>query len=238
MRPTCFLIDDRIAIDAGALTAALTIEEQVAVEAIFFSHSHFDHLVGLPFLADNIFPHRNEPVPVHGPADTIRCLREHLFNGHVWPDFSKISNGRTPVIAFHTIDAGRTIEIGGMEITPFPMEHTVQCHGYVIQAPQSALVICGDTCSTGMLPAVLPGVRNLKAVFLEASFPEGEAETARLSKHLSTGSFAVEARRIPAEVPVFACHAKPEFLDTIRSEIDALGMDNVALLEQDREYAF
>jgi cAMP phosphodiesterase len=238
MRPTSFLVDGRVAIDTGALTSELTLAEQARVSHIFVAHSHFDHVATLPFLLDNVFETAEEPVTVLGPPDTIRCLKEHLFNGLLWPDFTKISNGKTVLLALRPLAAGETVAAGDLRITPFPMDHTVECHGYIVEDSGGAVAICGDTCSTDGLAAVLPGIENLKAVFIEASFPRAATDTAVLSKHLSTESFGREAACIPSSVPILVTHLKPCFTDIIREEIAALGMQNVSLLEQDKEYEF
>ncbi len=51
-RTTCFLVDGKLAIDAGALTASLSLEELLAVDDIVLTHSHFDHVKDVPLLAD------------------------------------------------------------------------------------------------------------------------------------------------------------------------------------------
>ena len=238
MRPTSFLVDGRIAVDTGALASTLTIEEQARITHIFLAHSHFDHIATLPFVLDNVFHLAEDPVKVLAPPEAIRCLREHVFNDLVWPDFTKISNGRTVLCALQPIAAGETVSAGGLEITAFPMDHTVECHGYLFQGPESAVAFCGDTCSTAGLAAILPGISNLKAVVLEASFPRSAADIAQLSKHLSSESFACEAASLPPSVVIFVTHMKPGFTTVIREEITSLGIPNVSLLEQDMEYEF
>jgi ribonuclease BN (tRNA processing enzyme) len=238
MRPTCFLIDDRIAIDTGALTSVLPVHDQARISHVFITHSHFDHLATLPFLADNVFSLVDKPIEVFGPGDAVRCMKDHIFNDNLWPDFSRLSNERCPIIAIKPLPPGGTVRIGDLSVTAFAMDHSVECHGYLLQGPRSALAICGDTCSAKILEEILPAAREVKAVFLEASFPESARKTALLSRHLSTGTFAREAARIPEEVRIFVTHMKPEFSDRIGREIEALGKNNVSLLEQDREYLF
>jgi len=238
MWTTSYLINDRIAVDAGALAHVLSIEEQAAISHIFFSHSHIDHLAGLPFILDNVFSLIEKPVAVFGPRDTIRCLREHLFNDFLWPDFSKFSNSRTAILEMAVVDAGERVPIDGVEIVPFPMDHSVECHGYLIEGRRSAIAICGDTCSLDGLLRLRDGVDNLKAVFVEASFPADQAKIAKISKHLATDSFGETVEKHLSDVDVYATHLKPEYLKKISGEIEALGLDNVALLEQGKEYIF
>ena len=43
-RTTCFLIDDVLALDAGALTRGLSVPEQAKIDAVVLSHIHLDHI--------------------------------------------------------------------------------------------------------------------------------------------------------------------------------------------------
>ena len=43
LRLTCFLIDGVLALDAGSLTASLSLSQQEKVRAILLTHQHFDH---------------------------------------------------------------------------------------------------------------------------------------------------------------------------------------------------
>lgn len=236
--PATFLCNGTVAFDTGALTHVLPVEQQIRITDIFLTHSHFDHLATLPFLLDNIFSVAAKPVVVRGPTETIGCLRDHLFNGVLWPDFTKISNGTTAVVEMLPMSAGDTVQAGGLTITAFAMEHTVPCHGYLIQSARSSVILCGDTCSTECLESIIPLSRNLKAVLLEASFPKDEDKTALLSRHLSTAGFAREAARVPKEVTILVTHRKPEFADTIAAEISALKMKNVTIIEQGETLSF
>ncbi len=239
MYSTSFLINERIALDAGALTYTLSLQEQSRITHVFVSHSHVDHLVTLPFMLDNVLPDLREPVILYGPADTVRCLREYLFNGYLWPDFTEISNGKTRVLRMHTLPHGRTETVHGVEVTPFSMKHEVECHGHLLQEPGASVFICGDTSSLDGLSEMFSRAKDLKAVVLEASFPrEGEA-VADKSTHLSTSSFAREVKNhIPGDVQVLVSHIKPGFAERIRREIEDLALPNVSLLEQGREYQF
>jgi ribonuclease BN (tRNA processing enzyme) len=91
---TSFLIDNTLAIDAGALTNALSREEQLSIDDVIISHIHFDHTLSLPFLIDNQFGTRDKPLKIHATETVINRLKKFLLNDHCWPDFSKIfANG-------------------------------------------------------------------------------------------------------------------------------------------------
>ena len=61
---TSFLLDGFLAIDAGSLTQSLSLERQAKISDILISHSHLDHTLSLPFLADNMFGERPEPIRI------------------------------------------------------------------------------------------------------------------------------------------------------------------------------
>src|SRR5438132_1144341 len=54
-RPSAFLVNDRILVDAGTVPGALTVDEQLEVEHALLSHPHLDHVVGLAFLTDRLW---------------------------------------------------------------------------------------------------------------------------------------------------------------------------------------
>ncbi|MBI3813481.1 MAG: MBL fold metallo-hydrolase, partial [Nitrospinae bacterium] len=68
---TSFLINNKILVDAGSVTAALTIKEQTDIDAILLTHSHLDHVSGIPFLADNINGRKSNPIDIIAVKEVI-----------------------------------------------------------------------------------------------------------------------------------------------------------------------
>ena len=87
-KTTCFLVDGVLSLDAGALTASLSLDELCEVDDILLTHSHFDHVKDLPLLSDLLVGKRDRPVRVHGSQECIKALRENMFNNALWPDFT------------------------------------------------------------------------------------------------------------------------------------------------------
>ena len=54
---TSLLIDDDILIDGGTGISELGLEEMSRIRHIFVTHSHLDHIAGIPMLLDSIFEH-------------------------------------------------------------------------------------------------------------------------------------------------------------------------------------
>jgi len=46
------------------------------------------------------------PLDAWSTTPVIRQLKRHVFNGSIWPDFTKIPSGR-PILSFHEIRKGQ-----------------------------------------------------------------------------------------------------------------------------------
>jgi ribonuclease BN (tRNA processing enzyme) len=53
----CLLVDDVLALDAGALTRHLSVSAMFNLEAVLLTHGHFDHVRDIPTLGMNLFLH-------------------------------------------------------------------------------------------------------------------------------------------------------------------------------------
>ncbi len=79
-RTSSFLLDERVAIDAGAVTSMLTLEEQHRIETVLVSHAHLDHVRDLATMADNRCQQGGPTLVVAGIPETLAVLRQHFFN--------------------------------------------------------------------------------------------------------------------------------------------------------------
>jgi 3',5'-cyclic-nucleotide phosphodiesterase len=52
-RTSAFVLDERLAIDAGSLTSGLDLKAQFRLDACIVSHAHLDHIRDLATIADN-----------------------------------------------------------------------------------------------------------------------------------------------------------------------------------------
>jgi phosphoribosyl 1,2-cyclic phosphodiesterase len=108
---------------------------------IFLTHFHWDHIQGIPFFA-----------PLYGPKNHIsfisgstgRPLEETLEGQMAKPyfpiDFSQVAARRD----FHQIEAGGCIEVGGLKVRPFPLNHPQGASGYRIEANGVVVVYATD----------------------------------------------------------------------------------------------
>src|SRR5207247_1495876 len=88
-RPSAFLVDDKVLVDAGTVGGALTPAEQIEVEYALVSHAHFDHIAGLAFLTDTlamIAPERR--VSACGVGALVGRPRTPGSQQRVWANFA------------------------------------------------------------------------------------------------------------------------------------------------------
>ena len=52
LRTTSMLLDHDVLIDAGTGVGDLSLEEMSAIDHVFLTHSHLDHIVFIPFMLD------------------------------------------------------------------------------------------------------------------------------------------------------------------------------------------
>jgi len=219
---TCFMINNNMVVDAGAITTSLPIEDQKKVDAIFLTHSHLDHVRDIGFLVDNIFGQRDRPVMVYGLAESIESVKKHVMNDLVWPDFSKLPTPEDPVMVYQEVSEGETVEMDGVRVVPVKVSHTVPTAGYIISNGSKSVAISGDTGPTDEFWKKAGQEGGLQAVLLEASFPDRMASLAEVSGHLTPASARSELEKLgKPEVSAYLYHMKPQFLREISEEVEA-----------------
>src|SRR5581483_10011906 len=223
---TSYILGDAIAIDAGCVGMALPTAAQAQIRHIFISHSHIDHIASLPVFIDNVNEMGGPAVNIYGNDAVLECLRRDIFNDRVWPDYNRLLSKSEAFFKLVRLEAGRAVELGEARITPVPVDHVVPTFGFVIEEPGAAVVITSDTGPTEAIWNYANKTPNLKAVFLEATFPNELAELARASKHLTPAMFASEIKKLHPSIPVFALHLKARFRAQMIEEIQALGLPN------------
>lgn len=234
-RPPAFLLDGQLLLDAGTIGSVLSEEEQWKINTIFLTHSHLDHIRGIPALADNIIiKNLLHTVSVHSVAEVVTALQGHLFNDIIWPDFTRIPSAENPVIKFATIAPYLEYTVNDYKVTAIPVNHTVPTVGYRVKSGGKTLVYTGDTGPTEEIWRYCSGA---DALIVEVSFPDSMKELALLTKHL-TASMLVEELAKTDVLPkrILITHPKPQYFDIIRREVELLAIAGVELLRDGSVY--
>ena len=238
-RTTCFLVDGRLAIDAGALTASLPLDRLLEVDDILLTHSHFDHVKDVPLLTDLLVGRRDRPVRIHASTDCARTLRENVFNDRLWPDFTRIPDDQEPVLEIRAFDPSRPFKVGRYAVSPVPVAHPVESVGFVLSDGRSAIAISGDTGPTSRFWKRVNAEKRLKALIVELSFPNALQALADLSGHLTPQTLAKELQKLERNgFPVLLYHLKPAHHAELKRELARLALPNVRVLERGEELTF
>jgi ribonuclease BN (tRNA processing enzyme) len=233
---TTFLVNDTMAIDAGSLGLFGTPEQQAHVRHVVITHTHLDHIASLPIFVENAYNAGPEGVTVYGSTHVLRCLRQDVFNGRVWPDFLKLSPPDAPFMKFELIDERNARDIDGLRCTSIAVDHLVPTLGLIVEEPGSTVVFPSDTGPTEAIWHAANAAPNLKAVFLEVAFPNALLGLAQASRHLTPMLFAGEVAKLKPGVRVLAIHLKPRYFEEITAEVAALGLPQVEICRPGVEY--
>lgn len=234
---TCgFLVNGTVMVDAGTVGAALHLAEQKRIRQVLLTHLHFDHIQGLPTLADNLVDDVVDPVVLAGIPEVLDGLKRYLFNDQLYPDFLQLPNPQRPVFLLRPLDIGKEAEVSGLRVLPIPVNHLVPTVGFLIREGATSFLYSGDTFTTEEIWQVAAREPTLKAAFIETSFPDEMEELARASKHLTPSLFAREFQKIGRpDLPVYVYHLKPRFRLEIKRQLARLKIPNLTVLEEGQE---
>jgi ribonuclease BN (tRNA processing enzyme) len=238
-RTTCFLVDQRLAIDAGALTSSLSLPQLLRVDDVVLSHSHLDHVKDVPLLADLVAGLRRTPVQVHASTECARTLRRNVFNGKLWPDFTRIPSAGSPVMQLRAFKPRGAFVAGKLTFQPVPVRHPVESVGFVVSDGRSAFAISGDTGPTTGLWKLVNATPGLTALLVELSFPDELQHLADLSGHLTPRTLASELAKLErGDLPILLYHLKPAYAAKLRRQVAALRLRQVRILEVGDTFTF
>ncbi len=235
---TSYLIDETVAVDAGSLGFHGEPEDQAKVKNLFITHSHADHIATLPIFVENAYEAKPDCVTVWGNAAVLKCIREDIFNDRFWPDFERLSTPEAPFVKLKELKAERPVEVDGLRITPILVNHQVRNFGFSIESADASVVIVSDTGPTERVWEVVNEIENLKAVFLEAAFPNHMHDLADVSLHLTPAMFAEEVKKIRRDTRLIVVHLKPRYRREIERELAALGLPSLEIGRPNEEYTF
>jgi ribonuclease BN (tRNA processing enzyme) len=231
---TTFLIGDTIAIDAGSLGFFGTPAEQTRIHHVFLTHTHLDHIASLPIFLENVSNDSQHCPTIHATPEVLDVVCRDVLNDRLFPDFVRLSKDGPALVKLSPINPFHPICLDGFCLQAVPLNHVVPTVGYVIDDGDSAIAIITDTAPSDAVWDLCNRTPNLKAVFLEVTFPESMAWLADASKHLTPSQFAGELRKLTKNVPVYAIHLKARFVAEVIQEVNNLKLPNVSLLEPGR----
>lgn len=231
-KPTSFLINNHLILDAGSITSVLSLKEQLSINHIIVTHAHADHSRDLMFWADNIIGSNGKGFTLYSIPEVLMDIKKFLFNWHIWPDLTALPKNK-PIIKLQTIKNKQELNIAGLNITLCKVNHTVPTAGVIIDDGKSSVVFSADTAPTTQLWTLALKKNNLKGIFIECSYPEDKKKLASISKHLTPSLMKEEIKKIGQKVKVYVYHIKPQFYKKIARELKQQKIPNISILKLD-----
>jgi len=182
--PCLLLPECGVMLDAGTATFRTGRYLETSELDVFLTHAHLDHVVGLTYLFSVLREHPLEAVRVHGEAEKLRAVREHLFAEALFPVL--------PPCRFVPLAAHVPLP-GGGRLTHFPLAHHGGSVGYRLDWPGHSLAYVTDTTAAPDA-GYLEKIRGVRLLVHECYFPDAMAEWAQKTGHSHTTPVAQLAR--------------------------------------------
>lgn len=139
--------NELIILDAGTgifpLSQSLLAELPITAN-VLITHSHWDHIQGLPFFIPSFIP--GNVLRLHGAFDPVSGKGvEQVMSVQLQYSYFPVREAEMKArIEYITLTPGESIQIGSATITPFMMNHPVIDFGYRIEANGKSVFFTGD----------------------------------------------------------------------------------------------
>jgi len=224
---TALLLDEDCLLDCGTGVTRLSLERLKAIRHVLLTHAHMDHIATLPLLLDAVLATGHPGVTVHAHPETIAALRAHLFNGALWPDFSRIP-AETPILRYREISPGGTLDLGGhRQVTALPAHHSVPALGWMVDDGQHAFCFSGDCGPQQAFWEALNAQPRLDLLIVELGYPRSQHSLAAQARHYEPQGLVDDLIRLRHRPQIYLTHFKPGFEAQIAAEFTALATERL-----------
>ena len=139
--------NELLVLDAGTgifpLSQTLLTELPVTAN-VLITHSHWDHIQGLPFFIPNFIP--GNTLRLHGGFDPVSGKGiEQVMAVQLQYSYFPVREAEMKArIEYVTLKPGETVEIGSAKVTPVLLSHPVLDFGYRIESGGKSVFFTGD----------------------------------------------------------------------------------------------
>ncbi len=188
-----------VVLDAG--TGMFRVRDLIQTETldIFLSHVHLDHSIGLTFLYDILFEKDMSRVTVHLEQSKIAAIKEHLYNGALFPV--------KPNFEFQAL-SDQPVELSdGSKIRSIELEHPGGSHGFRIDWKDRSFAYITDTTARSDADYV-DSIQGVDTLVHECYFADGWEDRAEMTGHSCLTPVAQVAAKANAK-RLFLVHINP-----------------------------
>jgi len=244
---------DLIILDAGTGIHALaqSLLKEMPINAhIFITHTHWDHIQGLPFFIPIFIP--GNQISIYGGLDPVTHEQiNRALTVQLQYSFFPIQEAQLKArIHYLTISAGIPVKVGSATITPIILNHPVLNFGYRIDCDGQSIFFTGDyemplniyqpddedheqfQCYIDeQKKEVLLAMKDVDALIIDSPFTKSEYANKHGWGH-GTYDSAIELSRAANAKRLFLTHHEPTRTD---AELDKIYQD---LLEANPDLNF
>ncbi len=190
--------DKSVIIDAGSGITRLPFMSSDEFH-ILFSHLHWDHLHGLNFFVPIYVP--GKKIHLYGVHEELEASVKTLFNGINFPvEYGQLGAD----IEFHPLKVYEQVEIQGLKVTPFLLDHPGKAYGFNIEHGGKRISTAFDTEFIRSSPKDLGEdhafYQNLDALIFDAQYKLKEVVRDKMNWGHASPDFGVDLalrERIP-----------------------------------------
>jgi phosphoribosyl 1,2-cyclic phosphodiesterase len=122
-----------------------TLLAELPVKAnVLITHSHWDHIQGLPFFIPNFIP--GNVLRLHGAFDPVsgKGVEQVMSVQLQYSYFPVREEEMKCAIEYMTLTANQTVQVGSATVTPYLLNHPVINFGYRIECNGKSVFFTGD----------------------------------------------------------------------------------------------
>ena len=195
--------------------------ERRSVFNVFLSHLHWDHIDGFPFFAPSYIP--GNRIRIYGCHKSMREVFIRQQSAPCFPvDFQSI--GAT--VEFVELEPGRSYNIAGLSVLPFPQNHPNESYGYRFTREDKVVVYSTDSehkyQSLEPSHPVIDAFRDADVLIFDAQYSLAEQTSSKEDWGHSSNIIAVELAHMAGVKHLVMYHHEPmcddRALETILNE--------------------
>lgn len=178
---------------------------------IFFTHFHWDHLLGLCFFMPIFL--KGHRIHFYAVQPELEHVIRTLFTKPFFPvAYEKL--GAT--LIYHKLEPRKPFVVGDIELTPYRLDHPDPCWGYKIRVGEKNFAVCVDTECLRVTPKELgpdlPLYQGLDAMLFDAQYTLTQA-VERITWGHAAAVIGLDLAMREAIKKVYFVHHDPSFTD-------------------------